>query len=180
MTKAIINIRTAIPADAAQIAYVHIDCWQTTYRNIVADEYLGKLNIQTRTNYWNRELSVKCDNVFVAESKGGIVGFATVGEGRDKNDYQGELYSIYILQHHQHKNIGRLLMATTIQYLQVCGYNSMYVWVLAANNSKYFYERLGGEMFDDKEIEIDGQKLTEIAYGWRDISKLTTLNTTNG
>jgi GNAT superfamily N-acetyltransferase len=150
---------------------VHIDSWRTTYRNIVSEEYLNKLNIQTSTNFWNKELSKKSDNVFVADCDGEIIGFATGGKSRDKNEFDCELYAIYILQKHQKKNIGRLLFFTTAKYLKTCGYESLYVWVLEENNSRFFYERLGGELFDKKQIEIGGIKHTEIAYCWRDFSK---------
>lgn len=172
MTNSTINIRTATPRDAEQIAFVHIDSWRTTYRNIVSDNFLDNLNVQTKSNFWESVLTTKSDNVFVAESDGEIIGFAAGGQSRDKNNFDSELYAIYVLQQHQHKNIGRLLLTATAKYLQTSGHSSLYVWVLSDNNSRTFYERLGGELFDNKEIEIGGQQLIEIAYGWRELSKL--------
>lgn len=172
MINSTINIRTATPSDAEQIAFVHIDSWRTTYKNIVSNDYLDNLNVQTKTNFWERVLTTKADNVFVAESDGEIIGFATGGQSRDKNDFDSELYAIYVLQQHQHKIIGRLLLTAITKYLQRCGHSSLYVWVLADNNSRTFYERLDGKLFDKKEIEIGGQQLTEIAYGWRELNKL--------
>jgi len=172
MTNPTINIRTATPSDAAQIAFVHIDSWRTTYRNIVSEDFLDSLNVQTRTNYWHSVLTTKSENVFVAERDGKIVGFATGGYSRDKNDFDSELYAIYVLQQHQQQNIGSLLLTALAAYLQLCGHRSLYVWVLADNNATTFYERLGGELFDEKEIEICGQRLSEIAYGWSALSAL--------
>ncbi len=172
VTNSTINIRTATPKDAEQIAFVHIESWRTTYRYIVSDDFLDGLNIETKSNFWERVLTAKSDNVFVAESDREIVGFAAVGQSRDKNDFDSELYAIYVLEQHQHKNIARLLLTTTAEYLQMCGHSSLYVWVLADNSSRSFYERHGGELFAEKEIEIGGQGLTEIAYGWRELSKL--------
>lgn len=151
---------------------MHIDSWRTTYRSIVSDDFLNDLNVQTKSNFWKSVLTTKSDNVFVAESDEEIVGFATCGQSRDKNDFDSELYAIYVLQQHQHKNIGRLLLTATAKYLLKSGHSSLYVWVLADNNSRTFYERLGGEFFDKKKIEIGGQQMTEIAYGWRELSKL--------
>ncbi|MBL7778082.1 MAG: GNAT family N-acetyltransferase [Chitinophagales bacterium] len=172
VTNSTINIRTATPRDAEQIAFVHIDSWRTTYRSIVSDNFLDNLNGQTKSNFWESVLTTKSDNVFVAESDGEIIGFAAGGQSRDKNNFDSELYAIYVLQQHQHKNIGRLLLTATAKYLQTSGHSSLYVWVLADNNSRTFYERLGGELFDSKEIEIGGQQMTEIAYGWSELSKL--------
>jgi len=172
VTNSTINIRTATPRDVERIAFVHVGSWKTTYRNIVSNDFLDSLNTQTKSKFWERVLINKSDNVFVAESDGVLVGFATGGRSRDKNDFDSELYAIYVLQQHQHKNIGRLLLAATAEYLQTCGHNSLYAWVLADNSSRAFYEQLGGKLFDKKEIEIGGQQLIEIAYGWRELSKL--------
>ncbi len=48
----------------------------------------------------------------------------------------------------------------------------MTVWVLADNPFRRFYERLGGKLFCEKEIEIGEQKLLEVAYGWDDLGAL--------
>ena len=42
----------------------------------------------------------------------------------------------------------------------------MLVWVLADNPACRFYEMLGGQKVNKKEIEMKGTKLIEIAYGW--------------
>ncbi|MBP6810641.1 MAG: GNAT family N-acetyltransferase [Saprospiraceae bacterium] len=174
MTKSTIHIRTARPTDADAIVSVHIDSWRTTYRGIIPDEYLDNMNVQARANFWRKELTAQDNPVFVAEQEGAIVGFATAGQSRDDNHFDSELYAIYVLQPHQRKNIGSLLLAAISEYLQTCGHRSMYVWVLADNSSKHFYERLGGVLFDKKVIEISGRPLTELAYGWSALSDLIT------
>lgn len=169
-----INIRTATPKDAEHIAFVHIDSWKTTYRGLISDEFLAAMSVEARAQFWHTILTKQCDNVFVADNGGVVVGFASVGKNRDDNNYDSELYAIYLLQQYQHNNIGRRLMKAAAAYLHTCGYRSMSVWVLADNNSKQFYERLGGKEFDRKEIEIGKQKLIEVAYGWEDVSVLAT------
>jgi GNAT superfamily N-acetyltransferase len=51
--------------------------------------------------------------------------------------------------------------------------DSMLVWVLADNLACRFYEILGGQRVYEKEIERGGTKLIEIAYGWTDLSNLS-------
>jgi hypothetical protein len=46
----------------------------------------------------------------------------------------------------------------------------MYVWVLKDNPSRGFYERMGGRPLTTAEIEIGGKTLTEVSYGWEDLS----------
>jgi len=40
------------------------------------------------------------------------------------------------------------------------------LWVLKSNPARKFYERMGGELIGEKQIEIGGVRLIEIAYGW--------------
>lgn len=48
----------------------------------------------------------------------------------------------------------------------------MLVWVLGDNPSRAFYETLGGRFLGEKDIEIGGVRLEEVAYGWTDIGRL--------
>jgi hypothetical protein len=42
----------------------------------------------------------------------------------------------------------------------------MYIWVLAENPAKKFYEKMGGRYIMQQEIEIGDKKFIESAYGW--------------
>lgn len=168
----LINIRTAKLKDAAQIATVHIESWRTTYRGIVADTFLDSMDVEAKTKFWKNALAGNCDHIFVAEEGENIVGFAIVGKSRDSNEYESELFAIYILKEYQKAKLGSQLLAAVAVYLQSLGQNSTYVWVLEENQSKHFYERLGGKMFDKKEIELADGSHQEIAFGWRDLNEL--------
>jgi len=37
-------IRPALPNDAAEIARVHVDSWRSSYRGLLADEFLDSLS----------------------------------------------------------------------------------------------------------------------------------------
>ena len=52
------------------------------------------------------------------------------------------------------------------------GFKSMAVWVLARNPSRKFYERLGGRVITEQQIERGGEPYTEIAYAWSNLNKL--------
>jgi hypothetical protein len=47
--------------------------------------------------------------------------------------------------------------------------NSAVIWVLAANPSRFFYETMGGKRVGEREEDMWGVKLREIAYGWLDL-----------
>ena len=49
----------------------------------------------------------------------------------------------------------------------------MLVWVLDANaQARTFYEALGSVVVRTQPIDIAGQTLTEVAYGWPNLSAL--------
>ena len=63
-------------------------------------------------------------------------------------------------------------MAAVAAWLQDAGFERMVAWVLADNVGKGFYEALGGQPLDQKDIVIGGATLREIAYGWTALSSL--------
>ena len=116
--------------------------------------------------------AILLDNINVVENKvGEIVGFSKGGKERSSKykGYDGEIYAIYILQEYQGKGIGIALVKPIINDLIGVGINSMLVLVLKDNNSRKFYESLGGRKIDTVEVEIGGNKLSELVYGWEDI-----------
>lgn len=166
-------IRKAILTDAKGIAKVHVDSWKTTYTNIVPAEYLNNLTYESREQMWTN--AIPYGGVYVAESSDGIiVGFSKGGKERSGKyiGYDGELYAIYILKEYQGKGIGTALVKPIIDEMNGMGINSMVVLVLEDNTSRQFYESLGGKKIDTVEVDIGGKKLSELVYGWDNISDI--------
>jgi GNAT superfamily N-acetyltransferase len=164
-------IRKADSKDISGIAKVHVDSWRTTYKGIVPDTYLNNLTYESREQIWKR--GIETNHVYIAEDEyGQIVGFATGGEERTGKyeKYKGELYAIYLLEEQQGKGLGQKLFKSVVDDLKDKRLNSMVIWALEENPACLFYERLGGKKIDEAEIEIDGRKLGEIAFGWDDLS----------
>lgn len=68
---------------------------------------------------------------------------------------------------HNEKGLGALLVRQFVDELDARGLASMAVWVLALNPARRFYERLGGQVIGQKQIEQEGQPYIEVAYGWQ-------------
>ena len=172
-------IREAKLEDAEAIARVHVDSWRTTYQGIIPENYIARLSYQKRKERWTNMLSIgtveKADYwVYVVENKTGqIVAFADGGIARNSDSiYQGELYAIYILEAYQRQGIGRKLIKKIAEKLSYSGLNSMLIWVLEDNPACQFYQALGGQQVKQQQIEFEGVKLNEIAYGWIDTTVL--------
>lgn len=172
-------IREAKLADAEAIALVHVDSWRTTYQGIIPESYIAKRSYQKRKELWKKLLSNNTEEnkqniVYVVENNlNQIIAFADGGLERNGDSiYQGELYSIYILEAYQRQGIGRKLVKTIAEKLFQSGLKSMLVWVLEDNPACQFYQALGGRIIKQKQVEFAGVKLNEIAYGWIDIKVL--------
>ena len=165
-----IDIRPATPDDAQSIAHVQVETWKTVYRGIIADEFLDAFSEDERTTRWSEILQRPDQGSFVAEIDDGVIGFANGGPERDDcDDYRGELYGLYVLPDWHGRGVGKRLIVTFAGWLLDSGSKNMLVWTLADNPYRRFYERLGGKLVTEKDIEIGDQKLVERAYGWEDV-----------
>jgi ribosomal protein S18 acetylase RimI-like enzyme len=164
-------IRIAKLSDAQGIAKVHVDCWRTTYKNIIPNEFLDNLSYDQMTDLWIRNMSNEQNYVFVAENDvGQIVGFADGGKREtNKVDYSGDLTSIYVLQEYQGIGIGRQLVQQLFSKLDELGYKNIFVEVLEDNRSRLFFESLGAEWLRTEKIKIAGAELNLLVYEWKDI-----------
>lgn len=173
-----IQIRNAILSDAKGIAKVHVDSWRTTYAGIVPEPFLQQLTYESRENLWKS--AIPHGHVFVAQNEqGDIIGFACGDKERsgDYENYEGELYAIYILQEYQGQGIGRRLVTPVVKQLLDKNIHTMLVLVLEENKSCLFYEALGARKIDTLDVEIGGVNLKEVVYGWKDISSNFTTST---
>jgi L-amino acid N-acyltransferase YncA len=168
-----IAIRPAKIEDAPAIAHVHNESWKTTYAGIVPASFLANLDTEARTGMWREQLANGNSIIFVAEAASDIVGFVCGGPLREPLEtYDAELYAIYLLQEQQQQGTGRLLIHTLATTLLERNFTRMLLWVLAQNPATSFYKHLGAIEIAQKQIEIGGATLEELAFGWTDLHPL--------
>lgn len=172
-----IGVRAAEPDDAAAIARIHVESWQSAYAGILPDEVL--LNLDTaehEARWWRHVLGPFRRNhfVYVAESaEGGVVGFASAGPSRSTGlPYKAEVYTIYLQDDYQGVGIGRRLFACTVARAQEARGPSVIVWCLRDNPSKYFYERMGGALVARRPGKVGTAIVEEVGYAWDNASDL--------
>lgn len=166
------QIRQAEFKDAGQIAIVHVQSWRTTYRSIVPDDFLNKLDVERRKQMWEANLSKaeKSDILYVLEDQDEIVGFINGGPNRNEEfPHEAELIAVYLLEEYQGKGYGTLLFQKVIAFFLEQGFQSMMLWVLKDNPSYHFYQKLGGTDLGEKTIVIGGKELIEVAVGWESL-----------
>ncbi len=168
-----IVIREASVKDAEEIAKVSVSSWKTSYQGILPNEFLTTLDYHSKIYKWNHVIRENQGKVLVAEEgNGSVIGFIHGGSERTNHYfYQGEIYAIYLYKDYQGSGIGRKLVRELAGKLKETGMGSLLVWVLSENNSRAFYEKLGGRKIDYKPIIVGGKELIEVAYGWTDINE---------
>ena len=174
-------MRVATLADVVSIASVHVVSWRETYTGIMPAELLAEQSVETRMSMWtevfrNREL-FNCSDIFVAEDDDRIIGFGSCGPQRDhilaEGGFDGEIGGLYVLQSHQKRGVGCLLMAAMSEVLSGLGHTGASLWVLHDNQpARAFYKGLGGKVVGEKRDERFNGALAEVAYGWSDLSCL--------
>jgi ribosomal protein S18 acetylase RimI-like enzyme len=168
------QIRPAQLADASSIAHVQVEGWWSTYQGIVPDRFLASLDKEERAENWKQQLADPAIHFFVAEDETGVFGFITGGAIRDSaEDYDGELYAIYLLQSHQQQGAGRALLRSLTAAMRDAGFRSMLVWALEENRPAIaFYKRVGAIPVTSKIINISGKDLSDLALGWTSLVSL--------
>lgn len=165
------SIRAARPDEAKTIAAIEVETWRSTYPGILPDAVLLGMSEQRLARSWGGLLRRWPDDVMVAvDAKSGVIGFGHCGPQRGVGDFSGEIFTLYVQPDAQGKGTGRQLLHALFSRLVECGHLSALVWVIRANPSRYFYERLGGRQVAHRPIPVGGQPVEAVAYGWRDLS----------
>jgi L-amino acid N-acyltransferase YncA len=166
------KIRKALDTDTRRIADIYVETWRTTYAGTLPDKVLVGMSAERQAISWGRAIRHAGELIYVAEdTTAGVVAVGSAGANRTKgNSYTGEVYTLYVHPDHQNQGIGERLLARLFQELIGRGMNSAVIWVLAPNPSRFFYERVGGKRVGDRNEELWGSTLKEIAYGWTDLA----------
>lgn len=170
-------IREAILRDAAGIARVHVESWRSTYPGLIPDPYLVGMSERAAKIRWHSMLQAQRpgEGTYVAVDPGiGVVGFASYGPQRTRiAGYDGEFFALYLLDEAKGQGAGRRLMGAMADGLLTAGVRSAMLWCLRDNQTRWFYERMGGRRLAERSIQFAGTDLVEIAYGWADLVPLS-------
>ena len=165
--------RPARLADTRAIAEVYIDTWQSAYANTLPDHVLVGMKPDKLSISFARALEHRTEIIMVVDHpEHGIIAMGSAGENRGAHStYAGEVYTLYVHPDSQNEGIGEILMAHLFRALVQAGNNSAVIWVLAANPSRFFYERMGGKHTGERKETLWGTTLQEWAYGWTDLKQ---------
>ena len=168
------RIRPATPADAQTIARIHVQAWTETYRGLVPAAMIDALSVDHNARMWATILDQGEQTVVhVAETETDIVGFGSAGDARSEAlGTTAEVTSIYLLDSVKRRGIGRALFGSLMGALAGRGHRSAGLWVLLDNqNTRRFYETMGGRTGTTRIEPGNHGDLHEIAYVWDDLAR---------
>lgn len=175
------SIRPATLDDAAAIAAVQVETWHTSYKGILPDALIERMEHGDRTKAWTRILTAYAESgrgaAFVAEVGGDVRAFGSWNPQRDDDllaqGFDGEVTSLYVTPDHQREGLGQCLLTALARDLVSKGYNAVALWVILDNvRAVRFYEALGGTRIMERAAPQDGG-FDEVAFGWTDLSVLS-------
>lgn len=167
--------------EAAGIAAVHVAVWRTAYPGVLPDHTLTGLSQQGLEYHYQRMIQ-RDPGVMVARVLGAaasrnpsVIGFASASPSHSGETglADGEVETLYVLDDWRDQGVGRLLLQAAARHLAGLSCRSMYLWVLADNPSRWFYEHLGGRAAVRSTTQVGGQTLPKIAMVWDRIQVLS-------
>jgi GNAT superfamily N-acetyltransferase len=142
-----VSVRRAVAGDGTAIARVHVAAWRWAYRDVMPPDVLESLSEDRRATFWTAAIeSMSRETVWVAESDGAVVGFASAGPARDDDldPETVELLTLYILEEHLGSGVGSVLIDAVEDSWRAEERTRAVLWVAADNSlGRSFYERKG-------------------------------------
>ncbi|MGI4798077.1 MAG: GNAT family N-acetyltransferase [Janthinobacterium lividum] len=157
--------------DAAGIAAVHVAVWRNAYAGILPDNSLARLSVPAITAAYERHVW-SGRGLLVARTASRVIGFASMSCSLPDAPAEGEVETLYVLDDWREQGIGRMLLAAAAADLQSDGCRSLFLWVLADNPSRWFYEHVGGRATLRSTTRVGGVYVPKIAMVWDPIDSL--------
>jgi len=162
-------IREARPGDAEGIARAHTASWRTSYRGILPDDILARIDVDQRTASWQKTLQDRSVLTLVAvdTTHHDIVGLCDAGRNRSRTSHAAEVYRFYLEHHARRHGLGREMFEQVTGWLRGQQLASLIIWVLDGNHhARRFYEAMGGRAGDRVPSRVSGFPVVEQSYVW--------------
>jgi ribosomal protein S18 acetylase RimI-like enzyme len=168
-TWTVMKIQPAESEDVPAIARAQVRSWQAAYECIVPAEHLATLSVDKREALWRELLLRGAPELLVAKDNEYVVGFIAFGRCRDENaaPTQAEIWAFYVIPSHWSQGVGTQLWSQARERMAELGFQTVSLWVLAANTRAIgFYDHVGFDLDEDsaKEVVIGGRALSEVRY----------------
>lgn len=155
-----IHIVKSTVADLKTITEIAYKTWPLTYGEILSP---AQLEYMLNAFYSESALLTNIENgheFILAKENDICLGFASF-EHHHKNGNTTKIHKIYILPETQGKGIGKLLIDSIAQFAKENNSNSLLLNVNRFNKALTFYQKLGFEIVEEIDIELEHGYLME-------------------
>ena len=166
-----IDIRSATSDDVPQIAKVHVESWQESFKGIAPEDYLKSMSVDRRQEVFAERLTNPTYNLLVAEEPDrGVVGFIDFGTPDFENyGFDARVYSFYLLPEFQRLGLGGRLFENCRRAMSDAGYGSMCLDTLEMSPYRRFYEKHGGRVVARDSHKLGDAEYATVIYGWESL-----------
>jgi L-amino acid N-acyltransferase YncA len=167
-----VAIDRARPQDARAIAVIHVEVWRNAYPGLLPDHTLAGLSVGRLAPQYEAAIRFGGGVLVARTAQGRVVGFATASPREAAGPAEGEVHTLYVHDDWRERGIGRLLLKEAARNLLRCSCRSLFLWVLADNPSRWFYQHLGGRPALRGTTRVGGRLLPQLAMVWDRIELL--------
>jgi ribosomal protein S18 acetylase RimI-like enzyme len=176
-----VPIKSATKEDISTLAALHVASKQIGYAPFCSDDYINGLNTADYKKNWVKWLESGSNVLLAFDEDNNALGFISFGgiQTRLKEDrgimpsWPGEIYALYVHPDHWGKGVAQSLMRAATEPMRKNYWDKALLWVIDKNKRAIsFYEQMGGQRVGKQKSDIGEQEMTEIAFGWKDISKI--------
>lgn len=153
------EIRKRRIEDSEELAHAIATVWNTTYKGIVADEFLkGLLNNEAQNAERLKNNIDEQPHYYILILQDKIIGWIYFTLDSENLEDAAEIHSLYILKEYQGKGYGKLLYNYAIDIILKNNLKKVIIGCLNGNPSNEFYKHLGGKyignhLFREKYLE---------------------------
>lgn len=161
-----INIREATVNDLEAIAKIHVDAWRHNYIDIVPQAVLDRMSYDIQEEKWTERLftnNLENERMYVLEVENEIKGFSS---GVIIDETKALINAIYFAPSAQRKGYGTQLF----RYMRrTLNRKTVELWCFKENESRMFYESLGGKIRNESSRQLEEKIVKEVQYIFGDI-----------
>lgn len=161
-------IRDATLNDIPEVAKLHVDSWNNTYKGIIEQDYLDNMknNLEKRIERMNNEFNLR--KMIVATLNDEIVAFSEFvlsNEFSKDLDIDCELCGLYVKNEYLKSGIGTKVFNYVRNLFIENNKKKMGLWCVKENeNAISFYKRKGGVVISEKKFTLANKEYSEVAF----------------
>lgn len=169
------SIRPALKEDCPGIARIQVDSFRSAYAGLFPDAYLAQFSYEEQEQDWIQLLTSNPEDILLValSPEKQVIGYVLARAEPDiYPGYDAEIVAMHVNRTCQQQGIGREMLRRAVEGLCERGCKSVMLWTLKNNRARQWYEKLGGSLLGEKSYDVDDWWITEVAYGWKDLSCL--------